>query len=126
MHATSIGRWFFLGCSLTGLAVMTGVAGCAELARSTPSLTIEGSATQRRHLAEGGGEDAAWTWGLWAGIDGRFGDPPPVPRREGESREAAARVAPRCRVPAACAWEARARSAAMDRARAALGLGGGR
>jgi hypothetical protein len=121
MHATSFGRWLFLGCCLTGLAVTPLVGGCAVLARATPALSVDATATQRRHLAEGR-SDEAWSWGIGVRLGAGLGAPPPqvAPPDRTWREPVPPALGSRCRVPEVCAWEARARSVAIERARGAL------
>ncbi|WP_236516853.1 hypothetical protein [Sandaracinus amylolyticus] len=95
--------------------------GCAEIAQSAPALTIEGAATERARASSGAeGEDARWSWAIGVSLGGRYGegvtsvgaDDPPAPL--------VMPSASRCRIAAACAWEARARRDALARVRAQI------
>ena len=101
-----------------GFGVVVGAigcgAGCAALARAVPDLAVVGTALERSD--ETG--DHGWEWGASVHLLGAL-DPPGV-------TTARAHQAPRapvpwrpwpCRLPAVCAWEARARREALARGR---------
>ena len=121
MHTTSARFRYVLGFAAVCL-VAGGSLGCAELARATPSLTVDASAFRRRQRTETRDADA-WSWGVGVRLGGAMGVPPTSLAPEEPSEDPPAPRGSSCRVPAVCEWEARARSRAIERARVVLEVG---
>jgi hypothetical protein len=103
---------------------MFGATGCAELASSIPSLTIDANTTRWRHASEMREEDERWSWGFRVGATGSFGEPTSAPSMTRVKPIVSSRTlgtpGTRCRIRSICTWELRSRARALEYARAIL------
>lgn len=114
-----------LALAIAAIAAAHALGGCAELARSTPSIALDASATRRaRAWSSDGGETVSsresWSWSIGVGVRGRFGSGAPVMRLPRELDPPAPAAPLPCRISIVCRWEAQARGRAIERARARI------
>ncbi|WP_053230754.1 hypothetical protein [Sandaracinus amylolyticus] len=101
---------------MIALAAITSM-GCAELAQSAPALTIEGTAIERARATSDHDADTRWSWAVGVSLGGRYGEGVASVGAEEPPAPLVVTSGSRCRIAAACAWEARARRDALARAR---------